>query len=66
MLSIAYYNAAVEEDHCGNYIESLPNFRKAYKYVEELNGPNDKLVQKFKQKFEDAYEVYNLHIIIES
>ena len=57
MLSIAYYNTAVEDDFCGNYAQSLPNFRKAYQYAEELNGPHEKLVQKFKQEFEDAREV---------
>ena len=57
MLSIAYYNVAVEEEYCGNYLQSLPNFRKAYKYAEDLNGPKDPLVQKFKKQFEDAYEV---------
>lgn len=57
-LAIAYHNLGVEEEFCGNLEAAKLAYFKAFEMLERINGPNDQLVEKFKQTYLEAKEVF--------
>ena len=53
VLSIAYHNYAVEEEHLGNFNISLDFYKKAFQFLEKNDPDNKEMIEKFKDSYSD-------------
>ena len=57
MLAIAYHNLGSEEDYCKNLEGAVQSYFKAFRLYEENFGPDDPIIEKFKNSYEEARQV---------